>query len=244
MKQLRKNCKIGFMSMLLAASVLCPTGASAAGKNVMCVKTNTGQYFPVVRVSMMVVPDGGSTFEIVLKDGVGEANVKSISFEKHNEDVDFNKYKEQTSGSTTIDSSKKIYLFTNTGKYLSLGKEKPQLESIDGSNMFNVVCSSITVPNVSDVYFIRTNDPDDVIASDIDEAVMAEEKLTLMTPISSEMQISGCGEAAKAIVYDANGKMVGDAPVYNGVSTVSVAHLTKGVYIVKVGNKALKFMKK
>ncbi len=243
MKQLTRNCKIGFMSMMLAASALCPTNASAAVKNVMCVKTNTGNYFPVVRVSMMVVPDGGSTFEIVLKDGKGEANVQNISFEKHQEDINFNDYKESGSGSTYIDTSKKCYLFTNTGKFFSVGKDKPQLTAIDGSDLFDVVCSNTTEKNVAYVYYFRTNEPDTKTGIEtVEESV--EEKLTLMTPIASEMTISGCGEAAKALLYDTTGKMVGSAAVYDGVSTISVNGLPKGTYIVKVGNKSLKFYKK
>ena len=67
--------------LFFAAVLLCAPQAFA--KNVMCLKTNTGQYIEMARVSMMVVPDGGSTFEIVVKDGEGATNVESISFEKH-----------------------------------------------------------------------------------------------------------------------------------------------------------------
>ena len=41
-----------------------------------------------------------------------------------------------------------------------------------------------------------------------------------------------------------NENQVAEAPVCNGATTVVGSHLQSGVYIVKVGNKALKFIKK
>jgi hypothetical protein len=70
MRTVKQRWKTFAITAILAAGIGCPLGASAAAseKEVMCVKTNTGKYFPVVRVSMMVIADGASTFEIVLKD--------------------------------------------------------------------------------------------------------------------------------------------------------------------------------
>ncbi|MCQ2258931.1 MAG: T9SS type A sorting domain-containing protein [Bacteroidaceae bacterium] len=236
------NWKTGMMSVLLAAALVCPSQASAATKNVICVKTNTGQYFPVVRVSMMVVPDGGSTFEIVLKDGVGASNVESISFEKHEEEVDYSKYKTDSNGEIPVDLSKKIYLLTSTGKYFTL-KSLPEMQAIEGSKLFNVVAGSTTEPNVESVHFFRSNTPDET-ATGVESVAAEEEQLTLQTRIASQMQISGCGNATSAVVYDTAGKKVGQFPVADGMTTVIVNDLPTGVYVVKVGNKALKFMKK
>ena len=52
--------------MALAAMMMAGLGsatdamAAASKKNVMCAKTNTGNYFPVVRISMMVIADGAA----------------------------------------------------------------------------------------------------------------------------------------------------------------------------------------
>ena len=46
------------------------------------------------------------------------------------------------------------------------------------------------------------------------------------------------------MVYAANGQQVAASSVANGVTTINVAGLIPGVYVVRVGNKALKFMKK
>lgn len=226
-------------ALTLTAGLAWPVMADAALKNVVCVKTNTGQYFPVVRVSMMVVPDGGSTFEIVLKDGEGEANVQSISFEKHNEEIDFNDYKGDNNDDGYIDLTKKIYLITSTGKYMTVAS-MPEMRGKEGSSLFDVVADGTTVPDVESVFFYRGDDPDQFSSL---ESIVAEEQLQLMTPISQQMTLSGCGDARKAVVFGMNGSPLAEAPVNEGICTLQVGHLTPGAYVVKVGKKALKFIK-
>ena len=228
------------LTALMAAGVACPSEAFAVEKNVMCVKTNTGQYFPVVRVSMMVVADGASTFEIVLKDGKGEAGVESVSFEKHLADIDFSKYQGGSNGEPYVDLTKKIYLMTSTGKYF-LMKTLPTLEPQAGTSLLSVVAGQTTEKDVEYVYFFRGDEDQLGINAPLADR---QENLVLMTPVSSELQVSGCGDAAQAWVYASNGQMVAQAPVSNGACTVSVAHLSAGTYIFKVGLKSLKFIKK
>ena len=224
--------------------MFCAYQAFAA--EVMCLKTNTGQYIEVVRVSMMVIPDGGSTFDILVKDGEGAANVQSISFEKHESDIDLSKYSGSSSGSGEApDYSKPFFLMTSTGKFFYM-KDKPELISKDGSDKFDVKVGNTTESDVAKIYFFRGTEEDAAQTAGIDtpKTVVAEEKLTLMTPISSQMTLSGCGAATEAILYAADGRQVGQAPVSNGVTTIQVGHLNRGVYFVKVGKKSLKFMKK
>lgn len=244
MKRFPLNMKIGALAALMALGMACADMASAAEKqvNVWCAKTNTGNYFPLVRVSMMVVPDGSNTFEIVLKDGEGEANVSNISFEKHKEMLDLDKYKVESDGSPYIDLSKKCYMFTNTGLFFSLGADKPKLDVKDGSNLFNVTDrnGNVLATDVETVRFMRTNDPSDIKSVTVEE----EEKLKLLTPIGSQMLISGCGDAKTALVYSMNGNVVAQSEVESGVTTLQVSHLTAGIYIVKVGKKSLQFIKK
>ncbi len=241
MKKVKLIWKAGLLTALVLASFAYPGQAFAAMKNVMCIKTNTGNYFPVVRVSMMVVPDGGSTFDILLKDGEGESNVKSISFEKHDEDVDFSKYNTGGGGSN-IDMTKPVYLITNTGKYFSM-KSLPQMVAKEGSEKFDVVVGGETEYDVSAVYFYRGDDVESA-KNTVDVKAPVMEQLKLMTPIKSQLQISGCGDAKTAAVYDLSGKRMGEAAVSNGVTTIQVGNFPAGVYVVKVGNKALKFTKK
>lgn len=232
-------------SLFFVALLLCAQQAFA--KNVMCLKTNAGQYIEVVRVSMMVVPDGGSTFEIVVKDGEGATNVESISFEKHESDIDLSKYSGSSSGGDDIDMSKPVFLLTNTGKYFYM-KDLPTMTAKDGSSKFDVTVGNTTESDVSFVYFYRgdADKVEDVIASGIEtpKEVPAEEELRLVTPISSQMTISGCGAANEAIVFATDGRQVAQSAVSNGITTIQVAHLTRGVYVVKVGRKTMKFMKR
>lgn len=224
--------------------MLCAYQAVAA--EVMCLKTNAGQYIEVVRVSMMVIPDGGSTFEIVVKDGEGASNVQSISFEKHESDIDLSKYSGSSSGNGEApDYSKPFFLMTNTGKYFYM-KDKPELMAKEGTDKFDVKVGSTTESNVGKIYFFRGTEEEAGQTAGIDtpKTIVAEEKLTLTSPISSQMTLSGCGAAVEAELYAADGRMVGKAPVSNGVTTVQVGHLNRGVYFVKVGKKSLKFMKK
>ena len=228
---------------LMCSMMLCAYQAIAS--EVMCLKTNAGQYIEVVRVSMMVIPDGGSTFDILVKDGEGAANVQSISFERHESDINLSKYSGSSSGGQAPDYSKPFFLMTSTGKYFYM-KDKPELISKDGSDKFDVKVGSTTESDVAKIYFFRGSEEDAAQTAGIDtpKMVVSEEKLTLTTPISSQMTISGCGAAVEAELYAADGRMVGKAPVSNGVTTVQVGHLTRGVYFVKVGKKSLKFMKK
>jgi hypothetical protein len=228
---------------LSIAVMLCAYQAIAA--EVMCLKTNAGQFIEVVRVSMMVIPDGGSTFEIVVKDGEGASNVQSISFERHESDIDLSKYSSSSSGSGEApDYSKPFFLMTNTGKFFYM-KDKPELIAKEGSNNFDVKVGSTTESNVGKIYFFRGTEEEAGQAAGIETPkTVAEENLVLTSPISSQMTISGCGAAVEAVLYAADGRMVGKAAVSNGVSTVQVGHLTRGVYFVKVGKKSLKFMKK
>jgi hypothetical protein len=96
----KERWKIWGLAALMVAGLGTSTDAMAA-KQVMCVKTNTGQYIEVARVSMMVVADGASTFEIVVKDGEGATGVESISFEKHESDIDCQSMAATAEGATT-----------------------------------------------------------------------------------------------------------------------------------------------
>ena len=248
MRTVRNRWKTYALAAVVAAGLGYSTDAAAAAsqKNVMCVKTNTGKYFPVVRVSMMVVADGASTFEIVLKDGEGEAGVESISFEKHQEMIDFNLYKTESDGQPYIDMTKPSWLITSTGKYFKTVDVKSMLAK-DGSDKFDVETKTGVESNVSAVYFVRGDeDTAKGTVTGIGELPVAPavEKLQLMTPIREQMSLSGCGNAAKAVVYAMDGKQVSEAAVSGGNTTLYVGNLPAGVYIVNVGHKSLKFVKK
>lgn len=234
--------KARLLQLLMAAALLSPCGVSA--KQVMCLKTNAGQYIELARVSMMVVADGASTFEIVVKDGEGATGVESIGFEKHESDIDLSKYSGSTSNDDRIDMTKPVFLLTSTGKYYYM-KDLPTMTAHDGSDRFDVTVGSATEPNVAAVHFYRG--PADSVEQQLGidaPATAAEEQLRLQTPVSQQLQLSGCGTSTLAVVYDVNGRLMTQATVANGTTTIQVGQLTPGIYVARVGHKALKFVKK
>jgi hypothetical protein len=243
MRTVKQHWKTLTLAAIVAAGLGSATDANAAAskKNVMCVQTNTGNFFPVIRVSMMVVPDGGSTFEIVLKDGQGEAGVQSVSFGKHEVEIDFDKYKTNSDGTNYIDLSKPVYLLTNTGKFWKM-VNLPVMTVEDGSNKIDVEVGGLVEKGVTAVYFYRGDE--DGISGIEPMVAVTPEKLQLQTPIREQMTISGCGDAPRAQVYSLDGKLMTEAAVSNGVTTIQVGQLNAGVYVVRVGNKSLKFTKK
>ena len=240
MKQFKQRWKTGMMAALLAAGLFLPNQTVSA-KDVMCLKTNTGQYIEVVRVSMLVIPDGGNTFEVVVRDGEGATGVESISFEKHQSDIDLSKYQGGSGAGDYIDMTKPVWLVTNTGKQF-LVKDVKMLASIDTQGVFEVVTTEGNETGVTSVRFYR-GDSDPTGIEKVKEIRNVEE-LRLMTPVSSQLALSGCGDSGTAQVFALDGKQMAEAPVSNGHTTLSVGHLKAGVYVVKVGNKALKFIKK
>ena len=252
MRTVKQRWKTFAFAAIVAAGLGYSVDAEAAAKlqNAMCVKTNTGNYFPVVRVSMMVVPDGGDTFEIVLKDGQGEAGVKSISFENQQVEIDYTLYNEKKEEQPSVDYSKPFYVFTNTGKFWKMKDVQPVLTVQEGTSLMTVTAGSVVEQNVSEIRFFRGTD--DELADAMKNSTGIEnlatapaaENLQLQTPISEQMTVSGCGDAAQALVYALDGKQVAAAPVANGATTVYVGQLPAGVYVLRVGNKALKFTKK
>lgn len=234
--------KRSMKGLLLAALLAC--AGNVAAKDVMCLKTNTGQYIEVVRVSMLVIPDGGSTFEIVVRDGEGATGVESVSFETHASDIDLSQYQGKSSDtSSTIDVSKPVWLITNTGKHF-LVKDVNMLASIDSQGVYEVVTTNGNETGVTSVSFFRGPEAEMPTGIQTVKEMRNVEALQLITPVSSQLSLSGCGDSDVATVYALDGKEMAEAPVANGSTTVVVSHLKSGVYIVKVGNKALKFIKK
>lgn len=246
MRTVKQRWKTLALAAIMALGLGCSATALAAAskKNIMCVRTNTGLYIPVVRVSMMVVPDGASTFEIVVKDGEGATNVESIGFEKHEVEIDLSLYQGYTGDDTYIDMTKPVWLITSNGKYFKM-TDVTSLSAREGSSKFDLVTKKGFETELSAVYFFRGSE--EQLLSGIEDAPMAApatERLQLTTPIREQMSLSGCGDATRAQVYSVDGKLQTEAAVEGGNTTIYVGQLPAGVYVVRVGNKALKFTKK
>ena len=219
MRTVKQRWKTLAFAAMMVAGLGYSADASAAAKlqNAIGVKTNTGKFFPVVRVSMMVVADGASTFEIVLKDGEGEANVESISFEKHEEMIDFELYRLNSDGTPYLDMMKPSWLITSTGKFFKT-MDVTNMLAKEGSDRFDVVTTNGTEYDVAYVYFLRNTED------------FVKEYIQTGTTVAQ--------------VYSVDGKLQTEAAVLGGNTTIQVGHLPAGVYVVRVGNKSLKFSKK
>ena len=166
------------------------------------------------------------------------------------EDIDLSKYNEKKEGTQSVDYSKPFYVFTNTGKFWKMKDVRPVLTVQEGTSLMTVTAGSVEEKNVSEIRFFRGTE--DELKQNMNATVGIEnlamapaaENLQLQTPISEQMTISGCGDATQAIVYALDGKQVAAAAVANGVTTIYVGQLPAGVYVLRVGNKALKFTKK
>lgn len=235
-----------FLATALAAV---PLTADAAGKNLMCLKTNTGQYIEVVRVSMIAVADGKSTFEIVVRDGQGATNVQSVSFEKHESNLDLSAYAYDSNGNPTEPTpsmSDPVWLITSSGNHYKV-MNVTSLSSVGTDGSYNVVTNTGAVEKVKSVRFFRgkeANIPSIPTGIQTPQAVDNTEHLQLQTLVSQQLSLTGCGNAKTAVLYNTSGAQVGGAAVSNGSTTIQVGHLPAGIYIVKVGNKSLKFTKK
>lgn len=244
MKTVLQKKKI-LMPLLLATALVGTPLQTHAQKNVMCLKTNTGKYIELCRVRFMTVVDGGNTFDIVVKDGEGARGVTSVSFEKHSSTIDLSQYSTNTDGTAYIDMTLPVWLGTSTGKDYKLSTVSA-LANVDGKE-FEVIGSGFNEKGVKYVTFYRskTANVPQAGATAIDPVREGDvEQLQLLTPVHSQLSLSCCGDAKTAILYSSSGKQVGGAAVNDGQTTIFVGNLPAGAYIVKVGNKSLKFIKK
>lgn len=246
MKKFTQNMKASIIAAGIMLFGAIATYAAEKDVTVWCIKTNTGNYYPIARVSMTVVPDGGKTFDILLKDGEGETGVESISFEEHKSRIDIAKYREDSpTQAPYVDTSLKCYLITNKATFFEMKSTTLPTLKPKGDKTYDVeMGGKVVASDVEKVWFYRGDDPEHNLDGIFTPMMDEEEKLQLLTPIAYQMELSGCGNAKTAEVYSLAGKKVAQSSVSNGNTTIQVGHLNSGVYVVKVGKKSLKFVKK
>lgn len=67
---------------------------------------------------------------------------------------------------------------------------------------------------------------------------------TLAIEAKSRLTLTGCKEGTAVQLFDTDGRLLRSAQASDGKTTVDVASLKSGVYVIKVGNAAIKFFKK
>jgi len=208
------------------------------GDGPWCLITDRNDSIAMSRVELLANVDAQGLFEIITKDSDGAVGVKNVRFARglSNESGGFQPYQDNPEPDEPL--SGPLYLITDKGDEQPLSNVAI-LANIDQTGKFEVVLhAGNSLTGVQNVTF-RIGKSDTGIRPQT-----ANKMLRLLTPVHTELKLSGCGQAQKAVVYDIKGTEVASAPVANGTTTISVTHLPIATYIVYVDGKALKFIKK
>ena len=128
-------------------------------------------------------------------------------------------------------------MITQKGQTLFMNNVGYILNS-DGSSSFTIVMNdNSTIDDVTKVTFAKV-DPSVVKAVEYDsDGVYAKE-------VEGSLIITGCKAGKKAEVYSSNGKVLRSQSFDGESCDIDVSTLAKGVYVLRIGNTAVKFLKK
>ena len=128
-------------------------------------------------------------------------------------------------------------MITQKGQTLFMNNVGYILNS-DGSSSFTIVMNdNSTIDDVTKVSFAKV-DASGVKAIEYDsDGVYAKE-------VEGSLIISGCHAGNKAEVFSANGQVVRSKTFGGDNCDIDVSTLPKGVYVLRIGNTAIKFLKK
>lgn len=128
-------------------------------------------------------------------------------------------------------------MITQKGQTLFMNNVGYILNS-DGSSSFTIVMNdNSTIDDVTKVSFAKV-DASGVKAIEYDsDGVYAKE-------VEGSLIISGCNAGNKAEVFSANGKVVRSKTFGGDSCDIDVSTLPKGAYVLRIGNTAIKFLKK
>lgn len=210
------------------------------GDGPWCLITDKNDSIAMSRVQFLANIDQDDLFEVVTRDGEGAVSVKSVRFARGLSDDSGGFVPYQEGGEEPEVLTGEFYMVTNNGEEQPMSNVA-MLANVDDNGTFEVLLNDGgSMPGVKSVTFKRKSEETGIEAPAVKQEEMM---LTLHTPVHFELKLSGCGTAKSAIVYSLKGVKMAEAPVSNGTATISVGHLLGGIYIVRVGNKALKFVK-
>lgn len=210
------------------------------GDGPWCLITDKNDSIAMSRVQFLANVDQDGLFEVVTRDGAGAVGVRSIHFARGLSDDSggFVPYQEGVEEPEVLTGE--FYMVTNDGEEQPMSNVS-MLVNVDASGTFEILLNDGgNISGVKSVTFKRKAGETSIEAPSVKQE---EVMLTLHTPVHFELKLSGCGTAKSAVVYNLKGMKVAEAPVSNGSATISVGHVPAGIYIVRVGNKALKFTK-
>ena len=109
----------------------------------------------------------------------------------------------------------------------------------DWSDTFSIVCNDGTaVSGASSVNFVKAYP--NGIAPAQGEAAGPQ----VVGSVEARLTLAGCKAGMPIGIYDAAGRMVKECVADGGTTAIDVASLVPGVYVLKAGQAAVKFIKK
>lgn len=127
-------------------------------------------------------------------------------------------------------------MLTDGGSQVELSRVAFLLTA-DDEDTFSIVCQDGCVYSpVSSISFEQA-------AASAISAPRAGEQVELSLEARS-LTLSGCKQGSHASIHSADGRQLFRASLSEGSNTLSVAHLSPGVYILKAAGTSVKFIKK
>lgn len=128
---------------------------------------------------------------------------------------------------------------TNTGQLIRMSNVAYILAEGAEPETFSVVLKEGNpVENVGKITFLQA-DPTGI------SQVETSDDISMLTQVmGNELVISGTAEGQIVAVLSVSGAMLQQAVTTHSSTHLYIGNLTSGVYILKVGNKAIKFIKK
>lgn len=112
------------------------------------------------------------------------------------------------------------------------------LLAADNDTQFSIVLKEGTAIDSVQVAYVKM----------ITEAGIAGQNISDTTPsllmVGEKLIVSGGDKAADVAVYGIDGARQGVSVLHGNTTTVDVSRLPQGTYVLKVGTRAVKFMKK
>ncbi len=109
----------------------------------------------------------------------------------------------------------------------------------DNDDTFSIVCTDgHIIGGASEVSFIQV-DPTGISSPKGDATAPA-----VYGTAGRELHITGCAPGTEIAVFDGGGRRVAATKAGEATTTISIAALPQGVYILKAGKTSVKFMKK
>ena len=139
----------------------------------------------------------------------------------------------------------KKYLFLTTFLLLGVMVHAAQKLVINGEEVQKTVATiTLDGDNVVLTFSDQSQQTADMATVIISFDTDASAIHSLKSPVGSMLDVSGLTEGTELTIYDATGKKLLSTKASKDTSTLSVENLKNGVYILKAGNKIVKFLKR